>query len=898
MSIMSMKPWVQVVVPHKDIREGRLDEAVFAASLGDVVQDKGPIDYRDPETFFRKTYFTAGLKNLIGTVLSGLSGKGRGGIVIQLQTPFGGGKTHALLSLYHIFKNSDKIIHLDMIKRILEENKIDRIPETKVVVFVGEYADPLKGKTLWGEIAHQLESYELIKEYDEKRVSPSKDIIVEILSKNKPVLILMDELLQYVVRAMGVKVGEGTLKGQVVAFLKALTEAVTITDNCALIATLPSSVTEGFEEPEKAERILSELQKIFGRVEKIYTPVEGEEIYEIIRKRLFEDLGDIRAHRIVAEEYFNLYQKLGEDIPPECREIDYRERILRAYPFHPETIDILFERWGTIPTFQRTRGVLRLLAEVVADLYKREFPAPLIQPAHINLANPTIRREFVKHIGNEFEGVIASDIDGPNAKAPRIDREMGTEYARFKVATGLATSIFLYSFSGGERKGVTIQRLRLAVLREGIPPAIIGDAIRRLEDELWFLHFEKNLYYFSNVAGLNRVIIDKEEAVKEDDIIEEARKRIERIAGKDFDVFIWPNSNSDIPDNRKLKLVVLSHHFMAKDPSTQKFITDVINNYSAGFRTYKNTLIFLIIDPNEYDGFKRIIRSYLALSAIRADKETMKRLTEDDRKRVEQKLKDIDSSIPIKILSLYRYVAKASEDGFKIFDLGIPTVGERLSLTARIKEYLKDREILLEKISPKVLFDKTFSKEDERKTIAEVWEAFLKFPELPMLESIQVLKNAVAQGIQSGIFGLLIDNKVHYMETISPNIITEEALIIRKEIAQKMKEEIGEVPIRVEAPTVTPEVIPTQVTPERIVRKPTPERIVRKIVLRAEIPWDRVSDIVRGVFVPLNQEGAQVSLEVKIEAESQKGISRDTLDLKIKETLNQIGAKVLEMKEE
>jgi len=126
---------------------------------------------------------------------------------------------------------------------------------------------------------------------------------------------------------------------------------------------------------------------------------------------------------------------------------------------------------------------------------------------------------------------------------------MGTEYARFKVATGLATSIFFYSFSGGERKGVTTQRLRLAFLRQGIPATIVTDALRRLEDELWFLHFEKNFYYFSNIVGLNRVVIDKEEAVKDEDIEEEVKQRIDKIKGTDFDVYLWPKTNSDIPVN-------------------------------------------------------------------------------------------------------------------------------------------------------------------------------------------------------------------------------------------------------------------------------------------------------------------------------------------------------------
>ena len=881
---MSAEPWLQIVDPHKDIREGKLDEAVFAASLGDVAQDKGPIDYRDPETFFRKTYFTAGLTNLIGAVMSRLSGKGRGDSVIQIQTPFGGGKTHALLALYHIFKHKEKIAHLDVIKNILKENKLEKIPDTKVVVFVGEYADPLGGRTLWGEIAYQLGNYKLLEEYDKKRISPGKEKILDLLSKNQPVLILMDELLQYVVRAMGEKVEEGTLKGQTLAFLKSLTEAVSISENCALIATLPSSVTEGFEEAEKAERILSELQKIFGRVEKIYTPVEGEEIYEIIRKRLFEDLGDIKAHRMVAEEYFNLYQKLGEDIPPECKEVSYRERIVRAYPFHPETIDILFERWGTIPTFQRTRGVLRLLAEVVADLYEKEHPAPLIQPAHINLANPTIRREFIKHVGNEFEGVIKSDIAD---KAPRIDREMGTEYARFRVATGLATSIFFYSFSGGERRGVTAQRLRLAFLREGIPPAIVGDALRRLEDELWFLHFEKNLYYFSNMVGLNKVIIDKEEAVRDDDIVEEMRKRIEKIAGADFDVFIWPRSNRDIPDNKKLKVIVLSPDYMVKDPRTEEFITDIINKHSTEFRSYKNTLIFLMTDPNEYEGCKRTIRRFLALNAIKTDKETMRRLTEEDRERVEQRLKDIDSSIPNKILSMYRHMVKPSKDGTKEFDLGIPSVGEKPSLTARIKDYLRDQEVMLNKISPKVLFERTFSKEDERKTVAEVWEAFMKFPELPILEGENVLRDAVIQGVQSGTFGLLVDGKIKYAEMVSPEEVSEEAFIIRKEIAQRMMEEIRK-PVGVEVP-------PTEIPGKSPEQKVTP---VRKYTLRARLPWLKLSDLLRGVLRPLHHEGAKIDLEVKIEAESEQGISRNTIDFKVKETLIQIGADVLEWKEE
>ncbi|MEM1574094.1 MAG: hypothetical protein QXY96_06435, partial [Candidatus Methanomethylicaceae archaeon] len=263
-------------------------------------------------------------------------------------------------------------------------------------------------------------------------------------------------------------------------------------------------------------------------------------------------------------------------------------------------------------------------------------------------------------------------------------------------------------------------------------------------------------------------------------------------------------------------------------------------------------------------------------------------LTEADREKAGEKLKEIDSIIGFKIISTYRYLIKASRDGVKEFDLGIPTVGERLTISRRVKDYFEDQEVLLDKISPKVLFEKTFSEEDERKSVAELWEAFLKFPELPMLEGEHVLKNSIVQGVQTGTFGLLIDDKVWYLQTISPEDISEEAFVVRKEIAQKMKEEAG-VPtgIEVKPPTEIPS---TKIVPEK--------GVIRKVALRATVPWDRLSDLIRGVFTPLSREGAQISLEVKIEAESKQGISKDTLDLKIKETLNQIGAKVLEEKEE
>jgi len=866
-----VKPWWQVAIPHKDIREGRIGD--FAADLRSIVEGKASVEYIDPETFFKRTHLTKGLENIVSDVLITLSKEGEKGKVIQIQTPFGGGKTHALVYLYHLFKNGERLRNIPEIEKILNKVGLKDIPKVKVAVFVGTVQDPLKGKTPWGEIAEQLGAYELVKEHDEKRLTPGREIIERILSNNKPVLLLIDELTEYIVKAK-------EFEDQVFAFSQELTEAVSKSlTQCVLVCTLPSSAPYG----ERGEKVLSQLQRIFGRMQVIYTPVEGEEIYEIIRKRLFEDLGNVKEHEIAASEYFDLYQRLGEEVPSEFREIRYKEKIKKAYPFHPETIDVLFERWGTIPTFQRTRGVLRLLAEVVYDTFIRQDPSPLIQPASINLSNPRIRRMFIEHIGEVFESVLASDIVGDNARTVKIDRQMGSEYAKFKVANGLATSIFFYSFPATERRGISIQRLRIAFLREGIPPAIIGDALKKLEDidGPLYLHFEKGLYYFSSQVGLNRIILDKEEAIKEEEIEDEIKRRIEKIAGKDFEVYVWPKSNADIPDNKKIKLVILPLNLMIDDPNTEEFIQDILTNYSTGYRTYKNTLLFLVSDPNEYDALKGSVRRFLALKTITSDEEVLKTLTEVDKERAKQWCDDKDKDVSFKIISTYRYLVKGSKDGLKEFDLGIPIIGEKL-ISTRVKNYLKDQEVLLDKLSPKVLIEKVFSEKDERKNLVEIWEAFLKYCDLPILESENVLKNTVIKGVKEGVFGLSINDKVWYQENISPPEIKNDVLILRKEIAAKIKGE-----------EIERKVLPTE-SKEAIVPSEAGKEVFQKITIEAEIPWNRLSDLIRGVFIPLNNEGANILLKMKIEASSEKGISKDTYNSKIKETLSQIGAKIIE----
>lgn len=863
---MTLPSWWQVTTPHKDIREGRLSESIFAADLGNVFDRKAPLEYQDASIFFQKTYLTQGLNNLLVNVLSRLC-EGKGDPVIQLQTPFGGGKTHALLALYHVVENREKINHLDII------SKLPKPKNAKVAVFVGTQADPIKGKTPWGEIAYQLGVYEKVKEHDKKRRSPGKEKLGEILG-DAPVLILIDEIVEYAVKAKD-------FADQISAFSQELTETVKSKGNCCLICTLPSSAPYG----EPGERALNELQRIYGRIETVYAPMEGVEIYEVIRKRLFEDFGDKSTRKNIAQAYFDLYQKFGADVPMEVKEINYRSQIEHAYPFHPELIDVLYERWGSYSTFQRTRGVLRLLAEVVADLYKRKVVSPLIQSSLVNLGNQTIRREFIKHIGNEFEAVIASDIAGHNAKAPKIDKEMGSEYEKYRIASSLATSVFLYSFSGAEKKETTLPRIRVALLREDIPHTIVGDAIGKLEEELWYFHSEGKRYAFKNQPNLIRVIMDREETISDEKIQGKLKEILQKNAGRSLEVYLWPENSSDIPDNKKTKLAIISPEVSFDSEKGERLVAEFYEKAGIGFRVYKNTLFILAINNIQYVTLAKSLKRLIALSDIQSDKDLLKSLTKESQEELKNKLKEAEKGILFIILSAYRHLALLEKGGLNWKDLGIPTVGMSVTISERIKQYLKDNEKILSRLTPKYIIDKALAKDENEKVLRDIFELALKTPGMPLIESEDVLFETVKEGVRSGILGVKEGPGVYYKQDVSPEM---DSVILRGEMAKEMKES------KVKGEEIKEE---EWVKEER--KEIAKEKgIIKKLTLRAKIPWDKISSIITGVIRPLKDKGNPPEITIEIKAETDEKFDRTTLDTKVKETLQQIGAEIEEWKEE
>ncbi|GIW42343.1 MAG: hypothetical protein KatS3mg076_2920 [Candidatus Binatia bacterium] len=381
-----LRPWYAIATPHEDIREGRLAEAVFATNLWAVVQGTAPEVYLDPEEFFRKTYLTTGLSSVLSRVAGALSGGGEAGDrVISLQTAFGGGKTHTLVALWHLAKHAERLKdspHAEGLRRAIG----GQLPQNVkgVAVFTNQTCDATQGRmvedgvhlrTLWGELAYQLGGkalYQRVRANDESQRVP-QGIFVEVLREATPCLILLDELADYCVGAAAVQVGDTTLADQTISFIQQLTESVQQVPGTVVVATLPASKYE-VAQSEKGQEAFVTLEKRFQRLGADVKPVADEEIYEVVRARLFESVApesDPDYPKKVAQAYQAMYAAHPGEVPSEATKGSYRELIERAYPFHPLLIDALYTRWGSHPDFQRTRGVLRLLASIVGDLWKR-----------------------------------------------------------------------------------------------------------------------------------------------------------------------------------------------------------------------------------------------------------------------------------------------------------------------------------------------------------------------------------------------------------------------------------------------------------------------------------------------------------------------------------------------
>ena len=925
----TLKPWRQVVTPHADIRQGKFDASVFAADLGEVLAGRGAVDYRDAQTFFAKTYLTQGLTQLLIDVMRRLGGAGGSEPVIQLQTAFGGGKTHTLLTLYHLLKKPNEVGKLPEIQEIVGGAGLKHIPTANVACLVGTALDATSARTFWGEMAYQLDGgkqgqlYSLIARNDERKIAPGTDLLGRLLAAAGPTLIMLDEILVYLIKAGGVQVGDATLRGNTLTFLQELSIAVANCPHACLVATLTSQISEYMD--ENAERAYESLEKVLGRIEKVRQTVEGAEMYEVIRRRLFEDLGDEADHRAAAEAYWDMYRKLGEDVPSSCREPAYRDDMIRAYPFHPELISVLYERWGTIPEFQRTRGVLRLLADVISDLYQAKNNDPLIQSGSINLGAAPVRGELIKHTGSGsvFHSVVDSDIAGRNAKAPEIDRQLGSEYAKENVSEKLAQAIFMYSFSGGQQRGATLPQLRCAVLNPEMAPPFVSDALDRMTRRLWYLYQDAGLYRFESRPNLNRILVDREEMVRSEPekVRDFAKTTLNDLIGDaTFRVYRYPEEDRDVADEPRLSLVVLDLHQGAAEeglpPETETFVSGVLKQHGKGFRKHANMLIFLAPDQARVSEITDAARRLLALRNIDEDKTTKRQLTDEQLKDLAGRLKEAEVRLPAALMTAYRLVlVPAKNKTLRCFDLGIAGYTGKTTLSSRVSEKLLDEQQLLDKLDPGILIGERFGlwpDDQEVINVRTLADYFTQLTHLPRLNGAHVLPDCFARGVHRGLFAYALgDGEQKDFDTICFNDksitandceVIETAWLVRPALAKTLIPE-PEVKGGVGTRGRDPEQGSTGPASSGgtdgreedtwagdgggVVIKGGERRLNRVRIDMRQLPWENWLDIYNEVIQPLANEGAEISCQVVILAKGDAAIRENTVELGIKESLSQ-----------
>ena len=647
--VAGLKPWREVVTPHPDVASGRYQLAEFAADLWEVYQGRGSEEYRDPQEFFRRTFLTVGLKDLLVRAVRRLAGDGSDPVV-ELQTNFGGGKTHSMLALYHLFSGRP-VSDLIGLEPVMLEAKQALAAGVKRVVLVGNKvkpgqpdrkADGTTVRTLWGELAWQLggaEGYAMVREADETATNPG-DALGRLLRRFSPCLILVDEWVAYARQLHDDKDLPGGDFETQFTFAQTLTEEVKATPQAMLVVSLPASTdggsgvspTSDAHDEEvggvRGRAALAALRNVVSRVATAWRPANADESFEIVRRRLFQPIGDnalFTARDNTAKAFCDLYRQHHQEFPGECREADFERRLKAAYPIHPEVFARLYQDWSGLVKFQRTRGVLRLMAAVIHRLWADNDKAALILPASIPLDDPGIVSQLTGYLPGGWETVIERDVDGQGSLPRKLDGDR-PNLGRYQACVRVARTLFLGSAPtpGAANRGEEDRRIKLGCVQPGEAPAIFGDALRYLAQAATYLYQDNSRYWYATQPTVTKLADDRAELLKREPekVAEEIQRRVKedlRNRGDFPKIHAFPGSSADVPDEHDARLVVLNvDQPYGKDGMNPAIVgaTEILEKRGNSPRIYRNTLVFLAADRSRLDELEASARHYLAWKSI------------------------------------------------------------------------------------------------------------------------------------------------------------------------------------------------------------------------------------------------------------------------------------------
>jgi predicted AAA+ superfamily ATPase len=775
---MSLKPWREIAVPHEDVLKGTFQQAEFAADLSRVHEGTASAEYQNPTLFFERTFITEGMRLLLDSVIKRLSGKG-GDPVIQLQTAFGGGKTHTMLAVYHLAKVDASASDLPGVPAILDAAGVTELPRARIAVLDGiksspnqpEVRDGQSIRTLWGDLAWQLgkaDGYALVADADASGTSPGKAALETLLSRYAPCVILIDELVAYVRQFEEGKSLTGGSFDSNLSFVQALTEALKAVPTAVLLASLPESDKEAGS--QRGVKALAALSHYFGRIQALWKPVGTEEAFEIVRRRLFTSINDKLAAESVCRAFADYYTANGEDFPRETQESRYFERLMHAYPIHPEVFDRLYEDWSSLDNFQRTRGVLKLMAKVIHRLWKDNDKDPLIMPGSFPLADADTRNEVIYYLPQGWDPVVERDVDGERAETTEIENR-DTRLGSVQACRRSARAIFLGSAPSTANqmvRGIELERVALGVAQPGQQVGIYKDALRRLGDRLHYLNSGNNRFWFDTRPNLRREMEERKRRFQDkEDVFPAIRDRVQKTfaSGVFGGIHIFTTSG-DVPDDWQLRLVVLPPDAAFSRSGQSLAIeraAEILKTRGDQPRFKQNRLIFLAADYDSVSRLKDQVRSTLAWHSIVVDIKDMKlNLDQFQSRQANKSLDDANETLRRMIRETYKWVVAPmqearpgkglSEIQWEHFQLN----SGASNLSQEIERVLKENELLITTWAPihlATVLKNWFWKDDNRDTNAlNVWQQSCQQLYLPRLKDDTVFQQTMGVGAESRDF--------------------------------------------------------------------------------------------------------------------------------------------------
>lgn len=927
-----LRAWRDVIRPHDDVASGKFQTAEFAADLSTVHSGRAGPEYRDPREFFSRTYLTAGLSELLVRGAERLAGKG-GDPVVELQTNFGGGKTHSMLALYHMCGEvpASGLFGLDQ----LLSDAGGEVPEkVKRAVIVGtarspvnpiETPDGLTIRTTWGDLAYQLggkEGYALVAENDRTGIAPGSELLSKLFSAHAPCLILIDEwvaYLRHLYKADGLPAGSFDTN---LSFVQSLTEAVKVSPQTFLVASLPQSQIEvGGEGGEEA---LKRLRQTFTRVNATWSPATTEESYEIVRRRLFKNVEpDAFPHRDnVVRQFAKLYREDPDAFPTGCAEEDYRRKLEKAYPIHPELFEQLYHSWGSMERFQRTRGVLRLMAQLIHELWMSSDPSLMIMPGSVPAAATRVQPELLNYLPKEWAPIISGDVDGDTSTPFRIDQATPS-LGQVSATRRVARAVFMASapLEGSQNQGVDTKRVILGVCQPNERPILFEDALRRLSNQAKFLHSNMGGAWYSRSPSINRLASDRASVQEEALVVLEIDKllggyiRSLRDKGPFGSIQVTPGGSADVPDEAEgVRLVVLGQAHPHNGKAGSAAFTeakDVFLTRGKSPRVYRNTLVFLAPDLGAAAGVNEAMRKKLAWESILGDKDGLN-LLQSDIALATRNLAEAERTLDARLRETWCFLITPVQDTPQDeVSWEATKVVAQDGILAQLGKKLVSSEGVFVEIGARRLFSalsRFVWNGKPHLSLSDVWEYCNRFTYLPRLRDKEVLRGAVVKAVtemipgpfafaedvgEDGRYdGLLIDQGRSDMV-----LIDSRSVIVKAEVAAKQREEddifhatpTGAQPAA--APT-GPSVSGLLFTPSNPgaaapqpgapspapapVPDPLPRTFYGLVELSADRPARDMTKILEGIIEQITSApGGTVTLRLEIDGEAPDGFDRN-----------------------